>query len=152
MGSRKIKKEKYVVMIISNNTLSRERLIRKITPMNFTVALKTVLDEYELSVGIIDDEFHIDKRTVQRYYYGECEPTRITLIQLLIEIGCYYEVSCLLYFKAGFSFRLADMLYIQFLRAEGKYDIPTCNAEISDYNSRASKTAELKLFRQREKI
>ena len=95
MGSRKIKKEKYVVMIISNNTLSRERLIRKITPMNFTVALKTVLDEYELSVGIIDDEFHIDKRTVQRYYYGECEPTRITLIQLLIEIGCYYEVSCL---------------------------------------------------------
>lgn len=119
---------------LTKNIKSRKQLLEKILPLKFSKALRTVLEEYDINKEIIDDDFNISSRTIERYIYEETKPEKPTLIQILQEIGCYFEVSQLILAKAGFVLTIEDAPYFVILEQEGKLSIIDCNEVLKDYN------------------
>ena len=137
---------------LSKNISKRKELLNKLLSQSFSTALQTVLEEYDLNKEIIEDEFNISFRTIERYYYGETLPEKITLIQILIEIGCYFEVSQFILTKAGYILTSEETPYIIFLEQEGKLSIRDCNEILKAYNkSLGPNEKKLPLFKERKK-
>ena len=115
----------------------KKEFLLKIAPMTFHEAFRAFFEFEYVDLNDIDDFLSLSKRTVERYIYRENQPSKQTLIHILIVFSNSYEISETLLFKAGYSLlgnSWSDVANRTFLEQEGAISIKECNHIIDELN------------------